>query len=140
MATKIYATDVNVQGTNIVISVGDVVKTIDFKKINPSYVMREFARGLKLRIDNSSAGVADDEKKLAARIEMLEKIDFEDAAGGISGGRRKESAESFLARTLDGIESLEDYQTAVQNAKDCVRKDEQPDVFVELSTKLSDVL
>jgi len=140
MTNKVYATDVTVQGSDIVVTVGTHTETVPFQDVNIQYVMREFARGLKLRIDNSSAGVDDPDKKLAARLEMLKKIDFTSPSGGITGGRKKESAESFLARTLDGIDSLDAYQDAVNAAKECVRKDEQPDVFVELSTKLPEFL
>lgn len=144
MTGKSYATDVNVTGGNIVITVGTEEKVIPFTDINLQYAMREFARGLKLRIDNASAGTESDEGKLKARLDMFEKIDFSDPSGGISGGRKKESGEAFLARYVDAkgkskITSIEDYQNAVNDAKSCVRKDEQSDVFVELSMTLSDL-
>lgn len=137
---KPYATDVSVKGSDIVITVGEASKTVPVSEINPTYLAREFARGLKLRIDNSSAGIEDDDKKLSARLAMVDKIDFKDPAGGIQGGRKKETSEDFLARYDGKIKTIEDYQAAMQDAVDSVRRDEQSDVLVELSLVLSEIV
>jgi len=136
--TKEHTVEILSSGEDITISVGGVEREVSFSDVNPQYAMREFLRGLKLRIDNAAAGIDDPEKKAAAKAAMLEKIDFSDPSGGISGGRRKESAESFLARVK--MESLEDYQKAVGECQAVVRKDEQSDALVELSARLAEIL
>jgi len=142
---KSYTTDVSVVGGNVVIKIGEVSHTVPVADINPSYLAREFARGLKLRIDNASAGVEEDAKKLDARLKMYDKIDFKDPSGGISGGRKKETGEAFMARYQDDdgkstITNLEEYQAAMADATASVRKDEQAEVMTELSMLLTDIL
>ena len=138
VANKAHTVEIAEKGDAIEITIGNVVKTVKVKDINSAYLIREFARGLKLRIDNAAAGVETDDKKLSAKLEMLEKIDFKHATGGISGGRKKVGADAFL-ETCE-INSLEDYQNAVASAQNSVRKDELSDVLVELSAKVADVL
>ena len=135
---KPHAVEIADKGDTLEISVGTVVKSVKKKDIAETYMFREFARGLKLRIDNAAAGVDGDDKKTSAKLKMLEQIDFGHPTGGISGGRKKEGSESFLART--NITSLEDYQAAVADAQANVRKDELSDALVELSTLLADVM
>jgi len=134
-----HTVDTTVIGSELEIRVGTVVKKVNVEEINKSYLAREFARGLKLRIDNAAAGV-DVDAKLAAKLKMLEAIDFKDPSGGIHGGSRKESAEAFLARILPGLKTLEDYNDAVTACQASVKKADQTDALVELSTKLPELL
>ena len=137
-ATKSHTVEIMDKGDTIEISVGNASKEVVKAEVNTSYLFREFARGLKLRIDNAAAGIDGDDKKASAKIKMLEQIDFSHASGGITGGRKKESGESFLGRLK--METIEDYQSAVADAQANVRKDELAEVLVELSTRLADVL
>ena len=125
------------KGDALEINIDKTTKVVQYADINPSYMHREFMRGLKLRIDNAAAGV-DDEKKLAAKVDMLDKIDFSHASGGIAGGRKKESAEMFLSRYEGKIDGVEAYQAAALDAQANVRKDELSDVLVELTAQLSE--
>lgn len=135
---KTHTVDIADKGDSLEITIGKVVKTVAKKDINEAYLHREFARGLKLRIDNAAAGIDGDAKKATAKVKMLEQVDFSHPSGGISGGRKKESGEAFLARL--SMESVEDYQSAVSDAQANVRKDELAEVLVELSTRLADVI
>ena len=145
VTSKTHAVDIQEKGDSLVITIGNTAPlTVKAADINPAYLLREFARGLKLRIDNAAAGSAD-EKKLSDKVAMLKKIDFSHPSGGISGGRKKETSEGFLARYTDDagkstITSIESYQDAVVDAQANVRKDELSDVLVELSTVLADVI
>ena len=140
MTANASAVDVNVVGENLVVTVGgtEALKS-PVAKINSSYVMREFCRGLKLRIDNAAAGVPE-EKKVASKLEMVKKMDLTAPDGGITGGRKKESAEAFLKRVLPTIKDVTSYQAAVADCQASVRKDEQSEAMVELSAKLTDIL
>jgi len=129
----------SVVGETLTLRVGNVEKAVNIQDINKSYLLREFARGVKLRIDNAAAGV-EGEGKLSAKLKMVELINWKDPTGGISGGSRKESGEAFLARVKDGIEDLEGYQGAVADAQANVRKSDLSDVLVELSTLLPELI